>query len=194
MQFYHDGPGQGIEHLQRELTHSSERVNADEVFNESSPAQKATMIASGAPWANTFLTAPLEHMLSLPHDSAHRLYTNLRLGLPPAAILPDERCFCGHDMSRDPWHFLCCNRLKATALTYRHNLVVQTVAEWVRRAGGSTEVEPRGFSTFEDGRTGRRADIKVKLGGLELLLDIAVVHPTAASHLGTPIYRSLQLT
>lgn len=187
MQFYHEGPGRDMEHLQRQLTHSFERKAADELFNDSTPAQRATMVASGAPWANTFVCAPLEHMLSLPHDNAHRVYSSLRLGLAPATLIPGQICFCEHDMTGDPWHFLCCNRLKATALTYRHDLVVQTVAEWVRRAGGSTQIEPRGLWAQEDGGLGRRPDIRVVLGGLVFLLDIAVVHPTTASRLGTPM-------
>jgi hypothetical protein len=185
MAFYATGAGRGLQHLQRDLSHSMERKAAAVTLQQCTPHQRATVVASGAPWANSFLALPLERMQSLPHDSAHATYTRLRLGDAPVTNLP-PLCYCGQELTNDPWHFLCCNRLKATAMTYRHDLIVQTLADWIRRVGGTAQVEPRGLWAREDGGDGRRPDIRVLLGGLVFLLDAAVVHPTAASRIGTP--------
>jgi hypothetical protein len=185
MEFYATGDGRGLQHLQRELSHSMERKAAAAILQQCTPHQKATVVASGAPWANSFLALPLERMQSLPHDSAHAVYTRLRLGDAPVANLP-PRCFCGQELANDPWHFLSCNRLKSTTITYRHDLIKQTLADWIRRVGGSAEVEPRGLWAREDGGDGRQPDIRAVLGGLVFLLDVAVVHPTSAGRIGTP--------
>jgi hypothetical protein len=95
------------------------------------------------------LAMPTESATSLP-DEAYRIAARLRLGLPPAERLP-EKCLCNKVMAHDPVHFLSCRRITRSAINRRHNMVVQALATWIRRAGGSATVEPKNLS-FEDGK------------------------------------------
>lgn len=74
-------------------------------------------------------------------------------------------------------HFLSCLRLTRSAINRRHHMVVQALAAWIRRAGGSASIEPKNLSFLD----GKRPDILVTLGTDHFLVDVTIRHPTAPS-------------
>ena len=68
----------------------------------------------------------------------------LRLGLPVAESLP-RWCACNADLRDDPAHFHSCPLLKRTAVTTRHDRLVQLLANLFRTVGAVVHVEQRIF-------------------------------------------------
>jgi hypothetical protein len=87
------------------------------------------------------------------------------------------RCFCGDDLSNDPYHHLSCSKEKATTVTHRHDLVRHAIEGWIKRVGGSAWAEPEHLH-YEDGR---RADLLITMAHQQVLTDVVVRHPTAPS-------------
>jgi hypothetical protein len=69
-------------------------------------------------------------------------------------------------------------------MTARHDGIVQVLSDWVTRIGGACQVEPRLMFNTQDRPDQSRVDIRVALGGLNLLIDVAVIHPTSPSRIG----------
>ena len=98
-----------------------------------------------------------------------------RLGLPPQHNLP-ATCRCGAVLRDDPAHFHSSSRLMPRAITARHDGIVQLVAAIFRRAGALVNIEVKC-----DGETRVRPDIEIILPDHSILVDVAVVHPSAPS-------------
>src|SRR6185436_17880294 len=79
----------------------------------------------------------------------------LRLGLPVAEDLP-RRCFCNADLKQDWSHFYSCGQLKRSAITTRHDRIVQCLARLFRSAGAVVHVEQR-----VEGTTRQRPDLLI---------------------------------
>jgi hypothetical protein len=111
-----------------------------------SPYRKALLTSLVAPgsshWLSTIPTQPAYRM----KDEAVRLACRHRLGLLPFDQLMNRNCSCiKHDsFNDDPDHFHSCVKHKRTALTYRHDNIVQVVCDLARLCGFSATREPNG--------------------------------------------------
>ena len=138
------------------------------------------MVSCAGPNAGSWLRAkPSCRQLTLP-NSAFRIASRFRTGLPPLPNLP-LYCKCGEPVAgvHDD-HFLSCKRLCPTALRYRHDEVVRLVVDLFRKAGAPVRIEPRPF----DGNK-LAPDAEVILPGEKLLFDVVIPHPASRSRTST---------
>jgi hypothetical protein len=154
---------------------SIESHQADAMFNNStSPAVKARLVSckvkrSGA-WLNVFPATPALTLI----NSHYALAFRLRLGLPPQDDLPLE-CKCGAILASDPDHFLSCKLLRRTIVTTRHDLIVRSLASFIRSAGGAVYVEPKFLGSL-------RPDAKVYFPSHSATVDVSITHPSCPSY------------
>jgi hypothetical protein len=92
-------------------------------------------------------------------------------------------CVNCHDLpntilQNDPWHYLSCNSVKRTAITNRHDSIVNNVARFTNFAGGLATVEVSGLSD----QNRLRPDIQISVPEGTYMTDVKVVHP------GCPTY------
>ena len=98
----------------------------------------------------------------------------LRLGLPPQDDLP-RLCSCQSVLQQDPLHFFSCEKLRQSAMTVRHDIIVRILSRYVQRAGGSCYVEPKFYS-------GKRPDVHIYFPSSRTMVDVSVTHPGAKSY------------
>jgi hypothetical protein len=151
-------------------------------------ADRARLISGGgANGGARWLTAdPTDHDRAYIQSDSFRIAMRHRLGLsPPHAY--GSRCACGRSWSsiRPDHHHTC--RTTAAALTARHNHVLQVLASIAREAGMDVTVEPRpehGAGRRSDDDTDRiRPDLKLRGYYGVTLIDVSIVHPSAASYM-----------
>jgi hypothetical protein len=138
----------------------------------------------------------------------------LRLHLPPADLemLRTTACPCGGgDLRLDPLHFHSCSRLRRTAQTTRHDIVLQELVGVAKELQIPCRVEPRPKDLLDPQQqgeshlahseeapqgqahpaesaqsgSGRKPDLHFILAHhrvVEVLSDVAVAHPGAASY------------
>jgi hypothetical protein len=100
-------------------------------------------------------------------------------------------CPCGNgDLLTDPLHFHSCAKLKRTAITTRHDLVLHELAELTRELHLPHKVEPRAYEIagVNANNSRKRPDLTIvtAYGKVrELLTDVAIVNPAADSHVST---------
>jgi hypothetical protein len=126
---------------------------------------------SAGAWLTCYPSSP-ELQLT---DEDYCCASRLRLGLPCQEQLP-EYCACNAKLEDDYAHFLSCSKLKGTAMTTRHDWLVNLLAKFFRNAGAVVHVEPRIFGTVR-----KRPDLDILLPNRQLLVDVTVVHPAAPS-------------
>jgi hypothetical protein len=147
-----------------------------QLLGEVGMASRARLLSCKGKNAGAWLLAiPMDQSSVLP-NAAYRTAFRLRLGLPPVDVMP-VRCHCGYDLSRDHYHHLSCNREKATTVNHRHDLIVDAIFFWSRRAGSVALKEPEDL----DHRDERRADLLITMSCGEILTDVVVRHPNAPS-------------
>jgi hypothetical protein len=141
---------------------------------QATPQARARLLSSSAKYGGTLWTSlPMRSF----GNSDFCLAVRSRLGLPPSEHMP-RLCACGFDLRNDQWHFLSCPRLRSSAGNFRHNLVLQTLAAWVRRLNGTVlAVEPRGLSHGNE----MRPDLLFALGNLFTMVDVTIRNSASPS-------------
>lgn len=135
---------------------------------------RARLLSNSAKNAGSWITTlPFTKELTI-SDVNFRLAVRLRLGLPPQDDLP-KCCPCSVELTSELDHFLSCTRLRRSAATTRHDMLVRLLDRFIRRAGGATYVEPNWLG-------GQRPDIHVCFPDSRYLLDASVTHPAAPSY------------
>jgi len=164
-----------VSKLQHDLLDIIDTRLADDLVTSScSIADKARLISCRVKRAGAWLTVfPATSSLFL-SDSHYALAYRLRLGLPPQDDLP-LTCKCGTLLAPDPNHFLSCKLFRRTIVTTRHDLLVRTLATFIRAAGGAVYVEPKFFGSL-------RPDAHVYFAVESCTYDCSVTHP-ASPHL-----------
>jgi hypothetical protein len=163
-------------HLQKTLTAVSDSIQHRQLLDCATMGSRAQLLSCKGKNAGTWLLAiPMCQSTMLP-NAAYRSAFRLRLGLPPVDEMP-VRCHCGFDLDSDPHHHLSCNREKATTVNHRHDLIVDAIFFWARRAGCVVLKEPEDL----DDRDERRADLLITMTTKEILADVVVRHPCAPS-------------
>ena len=152
-----------------------ERIAADYGTARAHRGDKQRMTSCSAKNAGAWLTAIPSSPAATLMDTEFRYAARHRLGLPPQHNLP-AACPCGAALRDDPAHFHSCSRLMPRAITARHDGIVQLVAAIFRRAGALVNIEVKC-----DGETRVRPDIEIILPDHSILVDVAVVHPSAPS-------------
>jgi hypothetical protein len=182
--FYQTEPGKSAAiKLQRTLTRAADDFQANITLRRSSPMDRARYFACTAPYASSWLSDPF---LAQPMNSeAHGAACKLRLNQPITHL---TECFCGADMTNDPWHVLS-HKGGAEAIR-RHDEIVDKLADAIQRAGGQAWIEPR--QDFLDDR--RRTDIFAMLGAKAYHIDVCVTHPTSRSYITQACQGSLAST
>jgi hypothetical protein len=122
-------------------------------------------------WLTAFPVAP-ELLMA---DEFFILAVKHRLGLRPMDDLP-AKCSCGAVLREDPQHFFSCRLLKRKAMTQRHDSIVRLLRDLFHKVGAVVLVEPRIYDTKRV-----RPDLDILLPDQNLILDVAVTHPTAMS-------------
>jgi hypothetical protein len=112
----------------------------------------------------------------------------MRSGLAPVDDMP-KRCWCGADLTQDPWHGLSHSGGNSDAIR-RHNQIMKALVNAVEMAGGKAWLEPRFQIHHTDDE---HTDIRVALGAKLFYIDVTVVHPTAASYLHEAVGASLKI-
>jgi hypothetical protein len=110
-------------------------------------------------------------------DSQFCLASRLRLGLPPYDDLPVD-CSCEEaKLGDDPAHYLSCSKLRGSAVTDRHNMLVRLLAKLFRAtAGASVRITPKLFDSKR-----LIPDMQVIRPEGDLFIDVVVSHPSAPS-------------
>jgi hypothetical protein len=163
--------------LQRILCHKIISNNINTYIRDPSTGLKATqrILSASSRNAGAWLTCyPSYPELQL-SDEDYCYAAKLRLGLPCQEYLP-EFCTCGARLQDDPAHFLSCSKLKASAMTTRHDWIVTLLAKLLRGVGAVVRVEPRIF-----GADRKRPDLDILFPNRQLLVDVTVAHPAAPS-------------
>jgi hypothetical protein len=166
-------------------------------------AEQASLLSASQRNSALWLTAlPTESRYRL-RDEEARHALRLRLHLPPRELeqLRTTACPCGAgDLQQDPLHFHSCALLKRTAATARHDLVLQTLSTLASELRVPHTVEPRPLEiTGEDVQPAERPSrekpdlllITASHHTTELLTDVAIVHPAAASYVDAAAVRPL---
>ena len=175
-QNYNDTP----HHLQHLLTITHDNAQHQHFISNATPILKAILHSTAnSPPSSAFLTTfPTEPRYEI-NDIAFIQAARLRLGLSPHPPLDDiQQCSCGKEII-DPWHFLSCTHLKRTAITNRHNVIVNLIASFVRDCGGIALVEPAALSK----QSSKHPDIDIVIGTRHIYVDVTIRHPLAPSKL-----------
>ena len=182
--FHQDGPERK---LQRALCGLMEAKNRSALMDSLSikrDTQRLESLAgqSAGAWLTCYPSCP-ELSLS---DSQFCLASRLRLGLPPYDDLPLD-CSCDTKLGDDPAHYISCAKLRGSAVTDRHNMLVRLLAKLFRAtAGASVRITPKLFDTKR-----LIPDLQVIRAEGDLFLDVVVSHPSAPSR---PSERPLAVT
>ena len=181
-------------HLQRVLSEQWHRRCKERLVRAlfDRPAERASLLSSSQRNTALWLTAlPTEARLRL-HDYEIRAALRMRLHLPPRELdtLRTTACPCGGDLQRDPLHFHSCVLLKRTAVTVRHDLVLQTLSALAGELCIPHKVEPRPLYIVGEGakQSRQKPDLLLVTANhraAELLTDVAIVHPAAPSCVNT---------
>ena len=167
------GAGRGLQKL---LIAEVENNCAARLLQDSQgdPRTVARLTSAQSKLAGVWLTSlPVSKDQTL-SDNHFRMAARLRLGLPPQDDLP-RQCSCKSVLQEDPLHFFSCEKLRQTAMTMRHDLIVRILSRFVQRAGGSCYVEPKFYS-------GKRPDVHIYFPSSRTMVDVSVIHPAAKSY------------
>ncbi len=170
--------------LQRRLTKQLQVGTAHRLHAASDVSDCARVLSASQHAASAWLAlVPSEPELHLA-TSTFQFAVRHRLGLPPAnlADMPSVDCFCGEaDFKDDPSHLHACPLLRRTAVNARHNGIVQALASLARNELGlHVSIEP----SWYDAKGGQdRPDAVITTHARSWLVDVSVVHSSAASYL-----------
>ena len=92
-----------------------------------------------------------------------------------------SQCVCSttNAFQSDPYHAFTCPTLRSHGSIFRHNLLLNSIATWTKRAGILTEIEVSQLSS--DGRL--RPDIVLSNGSEMRIVDVTVVHSLSKTNL-----------
>jgi len=182
-------------HLQHIIT-AAKQKELDKMFRAARPACTseqermafdARMNSVSAPRALLWLsTLPEEPQLKL-GNHAFTTAIRLSLGLKPLNIMPKECPNCHSQLLHSVDHHLTCSTRTSKELTARHNQVVKILTAVANNAGASATAEPSRL----DRDSQMRPDIIIALHDKTILVDVAIIHPTAASYRNTAARRPL---
>jgi len=149
---------------------------AEELERRLAPAAVARVRSQAGTYAGAWLNALPEHPSSAMCDDEFRAAVCTRLGTRVRRF-PTAECPCGALLeSNDATnHSLGCARLKHL-VSSRHNSVQQVLAETLRAAGASVQLEP------PTGIDDRRLDLVVTAGSQRWALDVSIVNPSMPSY------------
>jgi hypothetical protein len=115
-------------------------------------------------------------------DWEWQVAARMRLGLPPSDLV-EAPCSCGIMVPREEMldHFSACRRVSGITKIHRHNEVQAALVAGVRRLGLNAVPSPPGYHAD----SAKNPDVLVSFpAGAMMCLDVSIVHPTAASHVG----------
>jgi hypothetical protein len=149
---------------------------AEKLEERVSPAAVARIRSQAGTYAGAWLNALPEHPSCAMRDDEFRAAVCTRLGVRVRQF-PAAECPCGARLESDDAtnHSLGCARLKHS-VSSRHNAVQQVLAETLRAAGASVQLEP------PTGIDDRRLDLIVTAGSRRWALDVSLVNPSMPSY------------
>ena len=156
-----------------------------------SDSTKARLFSASAKKASYWLSVLPTSPFVLIRDVHLCVAVRNLLGLPVSESLP-FRCACGASLPSNPDHAHVCYKLRRTAVTIRHNMVLHCLARLARRAGATVHVEPQYDPALVDDQNHKsRPDMQVVSFTGHHLVDVSVTHPCAASYVGSASSRPL---
>jgi len=173
---FHAGAPPRLQHVLTErFEQSAHRHYVDSGSDEHKARLKSATAAGAALWR---VVLPTSDSLTM-DDFSFRLATRALLGLPAAETLPANcACMKAHALE-DPHHFHACVKLRRTAVTNRHDALVQAVARIVREAGVVALVER---AVYDELGKRLRPDAQLCFTDGTELVDVSCICPCASSH------------
>jgi len=177
-------PTRRLQHL---LTLQVEQSQLSSLMASADARSKARLLSAAGYGAGRWLTTiPASKELSLTDD----IFSLAVSHLLDLRFRADMMCACGTRVS-EFHHFHVCKKLRRTAVTTRHNLLVHRLAKICTSAGHATVVEPimqeddpapevRDYSSAN--LHSRRPDLSTASYNGLLFIDVSVTHPLADSY------------
>lgn len=129
----------------------------------------ALLQAGGSPGAIRALADPAVSLPDAPFQALLRQRLLLR-------VLPQgQTCLCGADATND--HVMTCSRLPGGPRIYRHNAIVDCIAQWAAELGFRARTEPRADSNNKS-----RLDLAVSTPDALYVADAVVTYAGARRH------------
>ena len=141
-------------------------------------AVAARLLSASGAGASAWLTClPSSRETRLSDDDFPLVVRHL-LGLPPSEAITSLTCTCGEALAGHPDHFQWCKKF-GKAAHYRHDTVVQRLAQLSRATDNRTHVEPYSLQKEHSARP----DMSISNASGTALVDVAVSHPGSPSFL-----------
>lgn len=169
--------------LQSELCMMAARLKLNELFRlctSEADIKRLKSLSNPKSDSHVWLSViPSDNTLIMSGDVMMRSI-RYRLGLQPYETMPSQ-CVCDiHDAFHNrPYHAFSCRTLRSHGTIFRHNLLLQHLATWTRRAGLFTEVEVDQLSN--DSRL--RPDMVITNGSEMRIIDVTIVDPLNKTNL-----------
>ena len=169
--------------LQTELCTAMAKLKLTELFQLcATPADTNRLKCLSNPTSDAHVrlsAIPTDRTLMM-SSNAMKHAIRYRLGLQPYDTMPSQ-CACNVDdaFRCTPYHAFSCRTLRSHGTIFRHNLVLQYLATWTRRAGLFTEVEVNQLSS--DDRL--QPDMVITNGSEMRIIDVTIVDPLNKSNL-----------
>jgi hypothetical protein len=180
-------PATHAHRLQHHLIHQVELSYHQKLLTSSSVIDRAQLRSASAQYAGLpFVILPTrnEHTIITPYfNQAIRL----RLNLPPHDM-PTSYCDiqqCGKiltDTIDVTHHHFSCRKLKRKEVTFRHDLVVNTLLRYARDAGCATHREPRVIDDLNASSQPDATIYSLHSNLPPMFIDVSVTHPCADSY------------
>ena len=173
--------------LQHHLIHQIELSHHQKLLSNSSIIDRAQLRSASSQYAGLqFIILPnaAEHTIITPYFNQS---VRLRLNLPPHDMSTSycDVQQCGKilvDTIDVTHHHFSCRQLKRKEITFRHDLIVNTVLRIARDAGYATHREPR---IIDDLQTSTQPDAtlySLHSNRQPIFIDVSVTHPCAPSY------------
>lgn len=169
--------------MQRTLVYAADSKRFTQFLQTAQPADRARLLSCSGPSAAAWLTAIPSDSHTRLHSKAYQAAARLRLGLP----VFDEtgsKCVCGSqnaDPAIDLHHALSCIKVRRGAVNFRHDMVKNVVHHWAKHMGCPAIMEPKNLVKGQE----RADNLIVMPSGDSFLCDVAIVQPSAPTHIST---------
>jgi hypothetical protein len=180
-------PATHAHRLQHHLIHQVELAYYQKLLTSSSIVDRAQLRSTSAQYAGLpFVIQPKnnEHTII---SSYFNQAIRLRLNLPPHDM-PTSYCDiqqCGKiltDTIDVTHHHFSCRKLKRKEVTFRHDLIVNTVLRLARDAGYATHREPRVIDDLNASSQPDATLYSLHSNRPPVFIDVSVTHPCAESY------------
>ena len=166
--------------FQKRICAAMAKRDRDTMTQLLSRAQHVRLVSGQQQWVTYPFALPAGRPDLVLNDEECKLAWRLRLLLAPMEILP-SRCACNqpNPFAKDPLHFFKCSALRSISAARRHQMVVQYIAAFVHRHGGTAVMEPLHIG---GDKSKQRVDLRIRIGQLAADGDVHIHNPTSGNN------------